>query len=1031
MRILHIGDLHFKPKNTYEQNRLIEAFIRNLKGQPKVDFIFFSGDLVNSGSNANDFNSAHEYLFTPLLNIFSLTEHQLFICQGNHDVNWDSVIGSVIRDISANKLTGDDLDYWIRTNPNDTNASLKPSENYFNYVKNKFQYPSSDILDVYRSVHKRIVDNQTIGIVTINSSWLSANKEDKGTLLFSPNMLKEMVNEIKNCDFKVLMLHHPLEFFKEPILFEIEDLVHSNFNIMLSGHLHKESIETQYKCRNGIFCNTTKASLCYDQGQIGYTILNFQFEDPGVIKLERAHYIATENEFINLETVIVQVPIGDDKYKQNNLRKKVTEKFLTEIEESNQLLLNYDDEQKRGFLQSFTDPVLSKDSDEQASTGEKFSRIRLEDVKNGSNYVIFGKDKCGKTSLLKKLQLDWLHEYSHKGLLPIFLDYKVLELSLKEFDLPKMISQYYQINRAESQKLLEEGRIVLLIDNLDITSSLHNEIISFLSNNVNVRFIICSEYLTSRVFSEDLDDLSYDKLFFKNLTRTEIRSYAKKAPNIKSDDYDIIIDRVMKFCTQLQLPLNYWTVSMIFLIYKKGNDDYTKNLFSILDACVDEILQKRRFLFEKTNLNFEQYKTLCSEIAYYLYLNHKESQYSALSSDIISKIDSYISDNPRIPVSGKEIFDYLFDCGIFRKKVDSSYTFRLNGIFEYFLAYYIKENPLFRDQLLTNDTDYLLFKNELEIYSGFNRSDLDFLKRIFEKTKRSLIILNTKYYGNIDELLLNKIDEVQSFDKEIKNLLISKPLSDEQRDKAFDAMDVHDINTEVRLKVQLDTSTLNVELIERYLSVLSRVFRNIDAIKDSQLIYEIFDYLLESYCQFGFYMVDEFERIAKKENVELRKESELAEDVVVGQEILTLLSKILPIIIQVMLFDNIGQMNFKKIIEEKIAQYRTDVSNNQYKLFVLYFLIIDLDLKTQRNIIDDAILDLRLGPLKISTLFKLNFYLAFNAHISTELEQFIKNKIQMLQLKINDKADIGEIQRALSKKSKRNMINKRKHIRAK
>lgn len=1032
MRILHIGDLHFKKRSKYDQARLVEAFIATFKNNNDINFIFFSGDLVNNGTNKNDFKDAHDFIFIPLLTELGLDASNLFICAGNHDIDRTVIINSLISHFSSKQnLEKKYLDNWFNKQIADKNASLQSNKNFFEYLQNNFIYTRTDIIDPLFSIHVRKIDEKSIGIVTMNSSWFcSGEREDKGELIIMPSLLEEAINKIKHCDLKILMQHHPLNYFKQTISYEIEDLVHSNFNILLVGHVHKEFLETQFRCNNGIYCNTTKASLSDDggdddRGEIGYSILNIEMSDLSTIQVDRFHYAKSENTFLPLEPVIITIPLGEAKHKQNEIRKKIKSKFTLELSEANKLLLDYDETNDRIFLDNFTNPILSRDSDEETSIGDTLNKMPFDELlKMESNFLLFGRDKSGKTSLLKKIQLDFLVKYSTKSSIPLYLDYKQIESSDNNFDSTKILSTYYQITRAEAQSLIDDGRLLLLIDNLNTTSSLHTQIIEFLSKNLNVKFIICSEYLTSRIFAEELGGLEYKKYFFKNLSRNEISLYTKKNPRIKEDDKELIVEKVTNFCKQLHLPLSYWTISLILLIYKKSNDDYSKNLYGVLDACVDEILIKKKFLFEKTNLKFEQYKSLCAEIAYRLYKKYSEDEYSCSYQNLLLIVEDYRMKNPRVVITGNEILEFLFNCGILKHKPDNLCTFRLNGIFEYFLAYYIKENDVFKREIIDSSTMYLSFKNELEIYSGFNRNDIKFLKEIFKKTQLALEPFKLRYLESLDKTLMNKISDAYNFDKSVKGLIVTSPLTDEKKNLIFDKVDVLDIDSDVHLKPVISGENLNVEVVEKYITILSRVLKNSDSVTDPVLVYEIFDYLLDTYCQFGFYIIDEYEESAKQENIKAREDFEIEDDIVIGEEMLKLLSKILPVLVEAMMYDGLGQENFTKIIEDKIRDCRLNVDKNQYKLFVLYFLLIDIDLKTNKGIIDDVFEDVTLSPLKVATLFKLNFYLAFKAYKNNQLETFIKNKMQQASIRLDSKIDIGGFQKSLSNASKRNLIKK-------
>ena len=63
MRILHLTDLHFSGEEKYhfDQNNLRDSLIKSLAQDPKIDFVFFTGDLVFSGKSPQDFIDAKNF----------------------------------------------------------------------------------------------------------------------------------------------------------------------------------------------------------------------------------------------------------------------------------------------------------------------------------------------------------------------------------------------------------------------------------------------------------------------------------------------------------------------------------------------------------------------------------------------------------------------------------------------------------------------------------------------------------------------------------------------------------------------------------------------------------------------------------------------------------------------------------------------------------------------------------------------------------------------------------------------------------
>ena len=213
-------------------------------------------------------------------------------------------------------------------------------------------------------------------------------------------------------------------------------------------------------------------------------------------------------------------------------------------------------------------------------------------METDDSFIIYGKDKCGKTSLLKKLLLEYLQNYSKRGLVPFFIDAKEYEAKVDDkFDLAQYIRNYYGLNREDTNKLISDGSIILLIDNFKARTALSNYLNQFLLDNPNIRFVFTSEYNLTKSIDDDilyLGTIDFKKLYFHDLRRQEIVCYAEKRLS-NNEDKEKVEEKIIQLCKQMELPLNYWTISLLLMIHHKSSDTYSKNLFSILDICVDEI----------------------------------------------------------------------------------------------------------------------------------------------------------------------------------------------------------------------------------------------------------------------------------------------------------------------------------------------------------------------------------------------------------------------------------------------------------
>lgn len=474
-------------------------------------------------------------------------------------------------------------------------------------------------------------------------------------------------------------------------------------------------------------------------------------------------------------------------------------------------------------------------------------------------------------------------------------------------------------------------------------------------------------------------------------------------------DHDNILEKIINFCKQIELPLSYWTISLLLMVHKKSQIDLSKNIYNLLDLCVDEILQKKFNVLNNSKVSFNQLKAICAHLAKFLLVDNNENHYSKTYSEILIELDVYFKINNRIKAQSREILDYLIKSGVFKINDNDMVVFRLNGIFEFFIAQYMSENIDFRNDLLKDEL-YLSFKNEFEIYSGIKNNDIDFLKIIYNKTYDYFKNVNSRYQaiGKTDKILISKVSTKNdvNLEKIVKDLRPVEPIVNDYKDALKDQYDsVSPLKSDVALKKIFDVSILDSEVYERYIAILARVFKTMDGVNDKELLSEILDLLLETYINFGFFMYEEFEEdLSNVSNVE-------------DQNVLEIISKFLPFITQVTMSENVGQHNIENLLISKIEELKNNYKENQYKLFILYCALMDIDEQNITKYVDELISLMDIGVLKYSTIVKLNYYFAFKCSNNTKLAHFLKEKIKQAQLKLDNKTDKDSLQKGLDKRS--------------
>src|SRR6185436_19951919 len=255
MKILHLSDYHYKAPSysKFDNDKILDKFLENLKEKGVIDFVFFTGDLVHKGDNAEHFNEAKEFFLDKILNSINVKQNNFFICAGNHDVDRSTTLES-LNTFFSEKITSNELlnSFVTTTGGKDYVNSLESTSNYFIFI-NRLYKNSPDIISNLYTIHKRKIEKKQIGIVSLNSAWRSYGKEDYGNLLIPEKTIKEALEQIGDCPFKILLVHHPLYYLKEFNFMEVQNLVHGSFNMIFSGHIHNGSISSHYVSNNGIF----------------------------------------------------------------------------------------------------------------------------------------------------------------------------------------------------------------------------------------------------------------------------------------------------------------------------------------------------------------------------------------------------------------------------------------------------------------------------------------------------------------------------------------------------------------------------------------------------------------------------------------------------------------------------------------------------------------------------------------------------------------------------------------------------------
>lgn len=972
MRIIHISDFHYIPKARSEFDRVVEELVISLSQQEPVDLIVFSGDLINKDASLEQFNEAAECLFDPLLKASHLDKSRLLICPGNHDLLRNAEMPMVADSLNS-KTQSKELDAFC-DDPTQLSFSLTRFDAYKKFVS-EYYGDCIDIQPLYTTAIREI-NGKSIGLLSLNSAWRSIESEkDRGNLLYPIRYIHEAIAKVRKCDLVLCTMHHAVSDFKDYIEQQIENSIFEDCHILFTGHYHNAKLSSILST-NGLLHSVGYATFNYNDkaSSYGYMIITID-EDTFEVKIEAFPFV--KNHFIPDDPISTVLPMSLDKRASNEFRRVMRKQLTCVREKADNLFVKGRTNETAGhtFSMLFSDPVIKdKSIQELLASGKKGTKIPLEQIEDSSkSTILFGRNKSGRTSLLYKMMIDYLLSYASRKVIPYYVACK--DLNGDSLNLERRLRDYLALSKADVKKRFESYQLVLLLDDLEFNDT------SFLANLreeihlfSNVRFIATTEEtLTNQCALMYFEDVDIDNFYIHDVTPREVHQLTTRWPNMPVAYKQRYEEKIVKILQQMHMPFNYWTISLFLWIFEKTDASNIHNNFELINLYIDEILDKKSLITDKSfKIDYEDLKSYLAALSEFLLLknNHRISY-----KELVDFTEEYRNTHQKFVEQTRDIIELLIRRGVLVEEEQSSvdngtqnlYTFRLNGVFEYFIALRFSENTELKDKVLTDGNTYFSFGTELELYAGFRREDIDAIENIFKKTQEILRpISETEGYEDVDRLLVQEII-VDPIGARVTGDLFER-VSEMTKEEAEDLWPVSTVpinETRVVQKVYYSEIPPTAANIEKALFILSRVYRNSNACDHEELSEAILNFVLTAVCNLGFMLSDETKHFAKTDSD--------------YKKIVQLINNFMPIIIQSFLYDAICQQNLVRVFESKLSALRENPDGNEFRIFVLSFILVDLNPSANTHYIEGSLPYIKNRLLRFAVINKLMLLMLSNA----------------------------------------------------
>ena len=410
----------------------------------------------------------------------------------------------------------------------------------------------------------------------------------------------------------------------------------------------------------------------------------------------------------------------------------------------------------------------------QGGTPENFYRVGLtkvtenrvlglEAVKRYPKLMVLGKPGSGKTTFLKYLTIQCNEGKFQGHLVPIFLTLKDFAEAESCPSLLEYITDFCatcSVNQAQVKQLLQQGRLMLLLDGLDEVTAVDNSRVIKQIRDFSEQFHINQCVLTCRTAAQEY--------IFEKFTEVEVADFDDQQITIFTDKWFKYqnLDKADRFRQKLnknqpikELATNPLLLTLLCLVLEERTD-FPSNLSELYKEGLDVLLKKwdaernieRAQVYQQLSLQHK--KDLLSKIAlvnfeqgHYFF---KQKELEEQIADYFSNLPEFITEQQELQLSSEAVIKSIeVQHGLLVERVRGYYSFSHLTFQEYFTA----------REIVVNASSQTFKK---------------LVSQITEPRWREVFLLAIGMLRNADELLQlmqQQIDELISSDEKLQQVL--------------------------------------------------------------------------------------------------------------------------------------------------------------------------------------------------------------------------------------------------------------------
>ena len=892
-------------------------------------------------------------------------------------------------------------------------------EAYKKWEKGYYASFSSATLTNFENTFILPFKNYKVGITCLNSSWLCRKKaDDKENLIIGKCQIERSLELIKDCEIKIALSHHPLEFLKDFDRDSVKIELFKNYNILFTGHVHELSSSYTQDLYGDIFISIANSTIADNPTNIkyahGYSIIELYPKEK--VKATYRKYVADHDNFvpnteIGTEDATKEFPI---------LKNEVLEKFFS-LSSLVEKIENQHAEKLNGHIimsSANTNVTCTIDSlfveprilncVENSFKPEDTKQYSLDTIiENKTNFLIYGQKESGKTILLDRMFLEAIKRFNHFHKIPVILKFS----DFRTKDLTKVIREFLGISSQEFTKILTENIVVLFIDEINFSEkniTQIKELEDFITKFPKTQIICTTTQVMESIMPVDYLErnaiFNFEVGFIQSLNSKEIKSLILKWFKGKDIDFQENIEKLIRNFSDFGLPKTPLSVTLFLWIFEKQEKRPINNSV-LVELFIENLLEKthQENIYSET-FDFKNKQRLLAFISKFMKdKGNADLNYSVDYVELLTFVNNYLK--TRFAGQSQKVLDDFIKRGLLSFEDANLVRFKSGFFFHFFLALYFDYDSEFKLSVFTEE-NYLSYIDEIVYYTGLKRDDVNILKFTQEKLSEAFGSYNkiiTEDTKKID-IALETRSKAHTIAFQLGGKNYENKPSEEQIEQMYD-------NQLSNTQVQKNIPNKNKEVystkkdVDRVLKLASSVLKNSEDVDDFDEKTSAYKNILTSSIVFMLLYRDSLISYFKKHN---QKPAHFPKNIDFN-----LFVQVLPLIHQVMLYEWLGSQKLRPVLLDKIEKDKLELNISDFERFISVFIYADVKGANHPDIIENFVKKTHFNYTKdLSFLKTLSYYHLRSKDL--ELDKFY------LKLLADIKVSLGDI----NKQGKSDFINK-------